>query len=151
MDRVIDAIRAVRNTRTQMNVPPSRKAKLYVISEYTDSFNENTGKFFEKLASASGLEVVDSYDADGAVSIVSDGAKIFIPMAEMLDTEKEKARLEKEKQTALAEIERVNKKLSNASFVDKAPAAVVDGEKAKLAKYTEMLANVEDMLKALDK
>ena len=151
MDRVIDAIRAVRNTRTQMNVPPSRKAKLYVISEYTDSFNENTGKFFEKLASASGLEVVDSYDADGAVSIVSDGAKIFIPMAEMLDMEKEKARLEKEKQTALAEIERVNKKLSNASFVDKAPAAVVDGEKAKLAKYTEMLANVEDMLKALDK
>jgi len=151
MDRVIDAIRAVRNTRTQMNVPPSRKAKLYVISEYTDSFNENTGKFFEKLASASGLEVVDSYDADGAVSIVSDGAKIFIPMAEMLDMEKEKARLDKEKQTALAEIERVNKKLSNASFVDKAPAAVVDGEKAKLAKYTEMLANVEDMLKALDK
>ena len=59
--------------------------------------------------------------------------------------------IEKEKQTALAEIERVNKKLSNASFVDKAPAAVVDGEKAKLAKYTEMLANVEDMLKALDK
>ena len=151
MDRVIDAIRAVRNTRTQMNVPPSRKAKLYIISEYTDSFNQSTGKFFERLAGASGLEVVDSYDAQGAVSIVSDGAKIFIPMSEMLDMEKEKARLEKERQTALDEIERVNKKLSNDSFVSKAPEAVVAGEKAKLAKYTEMLKNVEDMLKSLEK
>jgi valyl-tRNA synthetase len=146
MDRVIDAIRAVRNTRTQMNVPPSRKAKLFVVSEYTDSFNENTGKFFEKLASASSLEVVSEYTGTDAVSIVSDGAKIFIPMAEMVDMEKERERLEKERQTALSEIDRVNKKLSNPSFVDKAPAAVVDGEKEKLAKYTEMLKNVEQML-----
>ncbi len=149
MDRVIDAIRAVRNTRTQMNVPPSRKAKLFVVSEYTDSFNENTGKFFEKLASASGLEVVSEYTGTDAVSIVSDGAKIFIPMAEMVDMEKERERLEKERQTALAEIDRVNKKLSNPSFVDKAPAAVVEGEKEKLAKYTEMLKNVEQMIEKL--
>jgi len=149
MDRVIDAIRAVRNTRTQMNVPPSRKAKLFVVSEYTDSFNENTGKFFEKLASASGLEVVSEYTGTDAVSIVSDGAKIFIPMAEMVDMEKERERLEKERQTALSEIDRVNKKLSNPSFVDKAPAAVVEGEKEKLAKYTEMLKNVEQMIAKL--
>ena len=146
MDRVIDAIRAVRNTRTQMNVPPSRKAKLFVVSEYADSFNENTGKFFEKLASASSLEVVSEYTGTDAVSIVSDGAKIFIPMAEMVDMEKERERLEKERQTALSEIDRVNKKLSNPSFVDKAPAAVVEGEKEKLAKYTEMLRNVEQMI-----
>ncbi len=151
MDRVIDAIRAVRNTRTQMNVPPSRKAKLFVVSAHTDSFNENTGKFFERLASASSLEVVESYDAEGAVSIVSDGAKIFIPMNEMLDMEKEKARLEKERETALSEIKRVNGKLSNASFVDKAPSAVVEAEKAKLQKYTEMLENVEEMLASLSK
>jgi len=149
MDRVIDAIRAVRNTRTQMNVPPSRKAKLFVVSEYVDSFNENTGKFFEKLASASSLEVVSEYTGTDAVSIVSDGAKIFIPMAEMVDMEKERERLEKERQTALSEIDRVNKKLSNPSFVDKAPAAVVEGEKEKLAKYTEMLRNVEQMLAKL--
>ncbi len=149
MDRVIDAIRAVRNTRTQMNVPPSRKAKLFVVSEHTDSFNENTGKFFEKLASASGLEVVSEYTGTDAVSIVSDGAKIFIPMAEMVDMEKERERLEKERQTALSEIDRVNKKLSNPSFVDKAPAAVVEGEKEKLAKYTEMLKNVEQMIEKL--
>ncbi len=149
MDRVIDAIRSVRNTRTGMNVPPSRKAKLYIVSEYTDSFNEKTSKFFERLASASEVEVVASYDAEGAVSIVSDGAKIFVPMAEMVDLEKERERLEKERQTALSEIERVDKKLSNASFVDKAPAAVVEAEKAKKEKYTEMLHNVEEMLKNL--
>ena len=151
MDRVIDAIRSVRNTRTGMNVPPSRKAKLYIVSDYADSFNEKTSKFFERLASASEVEVVASYDAEGAVSVVSDGAKIFIPMAEMVDLEKERERLEKERQTALSEIERVDKKLSNASFVDKAPAAVVEAEKAKKEKYTEMLNNVEEMLKNLGK
>ena len=151
MDRVIDAIRSVRNTRTGMNVPPSRKAKLYIVSDYTDSFNEKTSKFFERLASASEVEVVTSHDAEGAVSVVSDGAKIFIPMAEMVDLEKERERLEKERQTALSEIERVDKKLSNASFVDKAPAAVVEAEKAKKEKYTEMLNNVEEMLKNLGK
>ncbi len=149
MDRVIDAIRTVRNTRTGMNVPPSRKAKLFIISEYTDSFNQKTSKFFEKLASASEVELVQSFDDEGAVSIVSDGAKIFIPMAEMVDLDKERERLEKEMKTALDEIDRVNKKLSNASFVDKAPQAVVDAEKAKLVKYTEMLNNVKEMLENL--
>ena len=72
-------------------------------------------------------------------------------MAEMVDLEKERERLEKERQTALSEIERVDKKLSNASFVDKAPAAVVEAEKAKKEKYTEMLNNVEEMLKNLGK
>ncbi len=151
MDRVIDAIKSVRNTRTGMNVPPSRKAKLYIISDYKDSFNEKTSKFFERLASASEVEVVSSFDGEGAVSIVSDGARIFIPMAEMVDLDKERERLEKERQTAVSEIDRVNKKLSNASFVDKAPAAVVEGEKAKLQKYTEMLSNVEEMLRNLGK
>ena len=151
MDRVIDAIKSVRNTRTGMNVPPSRKAKLYIISDYKDSFNEKTSKFFERLASASEVEVVNSFDGEGAVSIVSDGARIFIPMAEMVDLDKERERLEKERQTAVSEIDRVNKKLSNASFVDKAPAAVVEGEKAKLQKYTEMLSNVEEMLRNLGK
>ncbi len=149
MDRVIDAIRAVRNTRTQMNVPPSRKAKLFVVSEYEESFNESTGKFFERLASASEMVLVKEYEGDDAVSVVCDGAKIFIPLSDMVDMEKERERLEKERQTALSEIDRVNKKLSNASFVDKAPKAVVDAEKEKLAKYTEMLENVEQMIKKL--
>ena len=149
MERVIAAIRALRNVRAQMNVPPSKKAKLYVVSEYADSFNADTAVFFTKLASASEVVLVNSYDADGSVSVVSEGAKLYIPMAEIVDLEKERARLEKEKENAEKEIARVNGKLSNASFTDKAPAAVVEAERAKLAKYTEMLANVKDMLAKL--
>ena len=149
MERVIAAIRALRNVRAQMNVPPSKKAKLYVVSEYADSFNADTAVFFTKLASASEVVLVDSYDADGSVRVVSEGAKLYIPMAEIVDLEKERARLEKEKENAEKEIARVNGKLSNASFTDKAPAAVVEAERAKLAKYTEMLANVKDMLAKL--
>ena len=149
MERVIAAIRALRNVRAQMNVPPSKKAKLYVVSEYADSFNADTAVFFTKLASASEVVLVDAYDADGSVSVVSEGAKLYIPMAEIVDLEKERARLEKEKENAEKEIARVNGKLSNASFTDKAPAAVVEAERAKLAKYTEMLANVKDMLAKL--
>ena len=149
MERVIAAIRVLRNVRAQMNVPPSKKAKLYVVSEYADSFNADTAVFFTKLASASEVVLVDSYDADGSVSVVSEGAKLYIPMAEIVDLEKERARLEKEKENAEKEIARVNGKLSNASFTDKAPAAVVEAERAKLAKYTEMLANVKDMLAKL--
>ena len=151
MDKVIDAIGAIRLRRAEMNVPPSKKAKLIIVSDYKDSFNADTTVFFEKLAYASDVVIADGCDDDTAVSIVTDSAKLFIPMAEILDIEKEKARLEKEKQTALSEIDRVNKKLSNESFVAKAPAAVIDGEKAKLAKYTEMLANIEEMIAKLAK
>ncbi len=149
MERVINAIRAIRNVRAQMNVPPSKKAKLYVVSDYADSFNADTAVFFTKLASASEVVLVDSYDADGSVSIVSEGAKMYIPMAEIVDLEKERARLEKEKENAEKEIARVNGKLSNASFTDKAPAAVVEAERAKLVKYTELLENVKEMLAKL--
>ena len=85
MERVINAIRAIRNVRAQMNVPPSKKAKLYVVSDYADSFNADTAVFFTKLASASEVVLVDSYDADGSVSIVSEGAKMYMPMAEIVD------------------------------------------------------------------
>lgn len=149
MERVISAIRAIRNVRAQMNVPPSKKAKLYVVSDYADSFNADTAVFFTKLASASEVVLVDSYDADGSVSIVSEGAKMYIPMAEIVDLEKERARLEKEKENAEKEIARVNGKLSNASFTNKAPAAVVEAERAKLVKYTELLENVKEMLAKL--
>ena len=151
LDRVISAIGAIRLRRAEMNVPPSRKAKLIIVSDYTESFNDNTKVFFEKLAYASEVILADGCDDDTAVSIVTDSAKLFIPMAEIIDIEKEKARLEKERQTALSEIERVNKKLGNESFVAKAPAAVIEGEKAKLAKYTEMLGNIEDMIAKLVK
>lgn len=151
LDRVISAIGAIRLRRAEMNVPPSKKAKLIVVSDYKDSFNDATKVFFEKLAYASEVEIADGCDDDTAVSIVTDSAKLFIPMADIIDFEKEKARLEKEKATANSEIERVNKKLGNPEFVAKAPAAVIEGEKAKLAKYTEMLKNIEEMIAKLPK
>ena len=146
MEKVIDAIRAIRNTRSQMNVPPSKKAKLFIVSEHTDAFGAHTEPFFVKLAGASSVEVVKAYDDAGAVSVVSGSAKMFIPMADIVDVEKERERLNKEKANAENEIKRLSAKLSNPGFTDKAPAAVVDGERAKLAKFTEMLKNVTEML-----
>ena len=146
MNRVITAIKAIRARRNEMNVVPSRKAKVYIATKYVDSFNDSTAVFFTRLASASEVEIGESFDdvlsADDAVRIVTDSATLFLPIADIVDTEKERARLEAEQKKLIGEIERIEKKLSNEGFVAKAPAAVVDGEKAKLAKYRENLDGV---------
>ena len=143
MERVISVIKAVRNRRAEMNVPPSRKAKLYIVSAYSDTFNDSISHFFTRLASASGVEYVSEYNGENAVSIVTDSATAYIPLAEMIDTEKELARLTKEKEKTEKEIDRLLKKLGNEGFTSKAPAAVVEGERLKLAKYTETLSGIE--------
>ncbi|MBE6631661.1 MAG: valine--tRNA ligase [Ruminococcaceae bacterium] len=148
MSKLIASIKAIRNRRTEMNVPPSKKATLYIVTEDSASFNKDTSVFFEKLASASGVEFPASYDASDAVQIVTDTATIYIPLAEMVDFAKEAERLEKEKQNTLGEIARLEKKLSNEGFVSKAPAEVIAGERAKLEKYRSVLENTE---KALEK
>jgi valyl-tRNA synthetase len=134
-----------------MNVPPSRKAKLYIVSSYPETFNDRVSVFFQRLASASEVEYVNSYADESAIQLVTDSATAYIPLADMIDTEKELARLNKEKDNILGEIARLEKKLSNEGFVAKAPAAVVDGEKAKLAKYRETLAGVEGAIAQLPK
>ena len=153
MSRVITAIKAVRARRNEMNVPPSRKAKIYIATKYTDSFNESTEIFFVRLASASEVEIADSFEgkisADDAVQIITDSATLFLPLSDIVDTEKEIARLETEYKKLCGEIERLEKKLSNEGFVAKAPAAVVEGEKAKLAKYRENLDGVNAALAKL--
>ncbi|MBR3994448.1 MAG: valine--tRNA ligase [Clostridia bacterium] len=146
MDKIIDAIRAIRNRRAEMNVPPSKKAQLIIVTDAKDAFNENTTVFFEKLASASEVVFADSCDDDKAVSIGTDSAKFYIPMSDIIDTEKERARLTKEKETAQKEIERLEKKLGNPEFVAKAPEKVIAGEREKLEKYTSQLKNIEDMI-----
>ena len=146
LDRVLDAISAVRTRRAEMNVPPSKKAKIIIVSQYHDSFNPTVSMFFEKLASASEVIYADSCDDDTAVSVVTDSATLFIPMEEIIDFDKEKERLEKEKKTALSEIERVERKLNNAEFVAKAPQKVIDGEREKLDKYQKMLENIEEQI-----
>ena len=156
MERVLGAIRAIRTRRSEMNVLPSRRAKLYIATKYTDSFNADTAVFFGRLASASEVEITDKAEtfegivsADNAVQIITDAATIYLPLADLIDFEKEKARLAGEEKKLVGEIERLEKKLSNEGFVAKAPAAVIDGEKAKLAKYQENLAGVREALAKL--
>ena len=154
LSRVISAIKAIRLRRNEMNVVPSRKAKVYIETKYPESFGTSTYAFFMRLASASEVEVSEKFDfsvvsADNAVQIITDSATLYLPMSDLVDTEKEIARLSAEQKKLTDEIERVNKKLANESFVAKAPAAVVDAEKAKLAKYTENLEGVKAALAKL--
>ena len=155
MMRTISAIKAIRARRNEMNVVPSRKAKVYIATKHADSFNERSAVFFKRLASASEVEVAEGFDgvidADSAIQIITDSATVFLPLADLVDTEKERARLEGEQKKLLGEIERLEKKLSNEGFVAKAPAAVVDTERAKLAKYRENLSGVLTALEKLNK
>ena len=150
-ERVMNAIKAIRARRADMNVVPSRKSKVYIATKYKESFGEGTKVFFERLASASEVEVAESFDAetvsaDNSVQIVTDSAVIFLPLSDIIDTEKERARLTAELAKLNSEAERIEKKLANEGFVAKAPAAVVEGEKAKLAKIKENLAGVNEAL-----
>ncbi len=151
MEAVIDAVRAIRNRRQEMNVPPSKKAAVIIATDRTDIFSEKSEKFFIKLASASSLKVVKAYNDETAVQIVTSVATIFIPLAEIVDLAKEHARLEAELKKNYDEIDRLNRKLSNPGFIAKAPEAVIAGEKAKLVKYTETAEKVKAALAKLPK
>ena len=139
--RVINMIRAIRARRAEMNVAPSKKAKVTLVTKYKDAF-AGAGAFFSRLASASDTEIRDEYFDENAVSVVTDSATAYIPLADIIDFEAEKARLTRELEKTEGEIERISKKLSNEGFVAKAPAAVVDAERAKLAKYEETKASL---------
>ncbi len=144
MERVIELIKAIRNRRSEMNIAPSRKAALFVATKYTDTFNEATAPFFARLASASEMKVAESFDAsvvsaDTAVQVITPAAVAYLPLADLVDFEKERARLSAEVTKMQGEVDRLEKKLSNEGFVAKAPAAVVDAERAKLASAKEKL------------
>ena len=136
VERIITCITAIRARRAEMNVPPSKKAKLFVVSKYEKTFAE-TEKILLKLASASELILTDKYESDDAVTIATDAGTLYIPLSEVIDFEKERIRLEGEMKKNEGEIERLEKKLSNEGFVSKAPAQVIEGERAKLKKYLE--------------
>ena len=148
VERIIGAITAIRARRAEMNVPPSKKAKLFVQTKYKDTF-VRAEKILTKLASASELILTEGYDKDDAVSIATDAAVMYIPLSEVIDFEKEIARLTAEKKKNDGEIERIEKKLANEGFVSKAPAAVIEGERAKLKKYLEVREALEASLKKL--
>ena len=149
IERIIGCIRAIRNRRAEMNVPPSKKATLMIVTTDNETFTEKSKSFFTKLASASDVDIVATGEIENAVQIVSDGAVLYIPLAEVVDTEKEKARLSKELERLSGEIKRIESKLSNEGFVSKAPAAVIAGEREKLVKYKEMFGATNSALKQL--
>ena len=150
MEVVMEAIKAIRNLRTQMNVVPSKKAKVIIVCQDKAVF-EGTEVFFEKLASAS--ETLIQTDKDGidenAVTAIAPGAEIFIPLDELVDKEKELARLNDEKKRLEGEIKRVEGKLNNPGFVAKAPEKVVAEEKEKGEKYKEMLSKVLESIEKM--
>ena len=154
MERVITVIRAIRARRNEMNVPPSRRAKVYIATRYESSFGPETEPFFLRLCAASSLSVAKQFDpaeikADDAVQIVTDSATVLLPLSDIIDIDKEKARLSAELQKLDGDIARTEGKLANESFVAKAPAAVVEAERIKLAKLHENRAGVAAALAKL--
>ena len=148
MERIMTAVRAIRNRRAEMNVPPSRKAKVYIATAYKPAF-EHGSVFMQRLASASEVEVADSFELDGAVCIVTADAKIYIPMGELVDLAAEKARLNKELAAVEKDLAFVNGKLSNENFVAKAPAAVVEAQREQKTRYEEKLAMLKESIAKL--
>ena len=148
MEKIIALIKAIRARRTEMGVAPSRRAKLYIVTKSTETFAD-AAPFFQKLAGASEVELVDSYADSTAVQIITDSAVAYIPLADMIDFEAERKRLTTELEKNANEIKRVEAKLANEGFTSKAPAAVIEGERQKLEKYREVRRGLEDALAKL--
>ena len=150
MEMIMESIKAIRNIRNEMNVPPSKAAKLFIVTDKPEIFKDGT-VFYTKLASAS--EVCVCADKSGipenSVTVASPGGEFCLPMDQLVDKQKEAERLEKEKKRLEGEIKRVEGKLSNKGFVEKAPAAVVEEERKKDEKYKAMLAAVLDSIEKL--
>ena len=150
METLMDAVRAIRNRRSEMNVPPSKKAKVLILTEKRDTFAAGAG-FFPKLAYASAIELVDAVPADAAkmASVVTGDAQLYMPMGDLIDFAAERTRLEKEKAKVEDDIAFVMKKLDNPSFPQKAPEKIVAVEREKAEKLREHLAKLEESIAAL--
>ena len=147
--RVVAAVRAIRAQRNELNVPPSKKVTMLVETKFTELFG-GCRAFFEKLAGAGEFSVNENVsDTEGMVTVVTDSARIFMPMGELVDKEKELARLEKERKAAEKDIEFLSKKLNNEGFLAKAPAQQIENERAKLAKAEEKLAKINASVEGL--
>jgi valyl-tRNA synthetase len=149
-ESIMSAIKAIRARRSEMNVPPSRKARLIIATDRPEVFE--TGRvYLSKLAYASELEISRNApeDLDGLVAVVTDGAKLYMPLAELVDLEKERERIRKEIEKAQGDLARAESKLANEKFTAKAPENVVNAEREKAAKAKALIANLTESLKAL--
>ena len=150
MESVMNAIRSIRNRRAEMNVPPSKKSTLYVVSDKGEIFRQGEG-FICRLAYADKVIICEN-DPEGhenMVCVVTNDAKLYIPLEELIDFEKELARLEKEKANCLKQIAMFEDKLSNEAFVSRAPEKVVAEQREKLEKNRALLAQLEESEKRL--
>lgn len=148
MEMVMETIKAIRTRRNEMNVVPSKKAKVYIAAKEQAPF-QNGAKFLSRLASASEVIVGDSFDIEGAVTIVTADAKVYIPLYELVDKEAEQKRLQKELDHAIKELELNEKKLNNTGFMAKAPEKVVAGVRANVEKYREQIAMLKTTLEKM--
>ena len=148
MERIMEAIRAVRNRRADMNVPPSRKAELFIETAFPETFRHGAA-FLERLAAASAVEIGERFDIEGAVSIVTPDATIRIPLRELVDLQKERERLMKEKAAVEKQLEGVRARLNNTAFTGKAPAAVVQTARDNAARLQEKLTLLDQSLASL--
>ena len=149
MHRIMEAIRAIRNRRAEMNVPPSRRAKVYVASSFEETFRKGA-QFVARLAYASEVEVGEAFSIPGAVTIVTADAKVYIPMDELVDKEAELKRLNKELETAQKQLDQVNAKLNNPGFTGKAPANVVEGARQNAQKLEDKIKMIASSIEALN-
>lgn len=146
---VMSAIKGIRNTRTEMNVAPSRKAAVIIETEHKDIF-ESSKAFFERLSSASSVEICSKYEnSEKAVRIVTQGANIYLPLDELVDKQKETERLSREKASCQKEIDILSGKLSNSGFVEKAPEKVVNEIREKLSRAQELMKKIDEAISAL--
>ncbi len=148
-EKIIAGIKGIRNCRGEMNVPPSKKAKLFIETQQKDIFAKGE-MFFERLAYASEVTICDNVDEKDCVTVVTDCARFFIPLSDIIDVEKETARLNKDKEKVQKDIDFLSKKLNNQGFIAKAPAQLIEAEKAKLAKAEEIMAKINESLAALN-
>ena len=148
MGIMLEAIRAIRNRRAEMNVPPKRTAKVIIVTSEPELFADKE-PYFKRLASASEILVADKCDDEGTVRIVTEACEIFLPLADIVDSDAERQRLTKELETVESEIKRAEGKLANAEFVSKAPEKVVNAEKEKLEKFKTLAEKLKASIASL--
>lgn len=151
IEKLKTIIVGIRNLRTNLNVHPSKKSKLIFVTKTANDMLKESSAMIQKLGFANEIDIQENKEniPQNAMSVLADGIEVYIPFEELVDLEAEKQRLQGEREKLLSEVERGEKMLSNPGFVNKAPEAKINEEKAKLAKYKEMLEKVEERLKSL--
>ena len=152
MESVMEAIRAIRNRRAEMNVPPSKKAALYVLTSKPQVFTEGEG-FIQRLAYADSVSILEREpeNLDGMVTCATSDAKLYIPMGQLVDVSKELDRISKELEKARKNLAGLESKLTNEKFISRAPEAVVNAEREKAQKARDLIAGLEESEASLKK